>query len=264
MSIRVRGTSAFSFPFTAALALISGCWSSSESLQLGAPDADADSDTDTDVDADTDVDTDADTDTGTDTECAGEGGVVAFPDPALEQAVRDAIGQPSGVLCAADVDGIVVLDEGEHQIADLEGIQALASLEELGLDDAITVLDGDVEYPVSDLAPLAGVPTLRSLRFFFNGVSDLTPLAGLTSLESLDFGYNPVSDLTPLTGLTALADLELIHCYVEDLSPLVANAGLGAGDFVDVDGNPIDEVAQADNIAALCDRGVSLNPYCGW
>jgi hypothetical protein len=49
---------------------------------------------------------------------------------------------------------------------------------------------------------------------------------------------------------------------IADLAPLVANAELGEGDSVYVDDNPIDEMAQADNIAALCDRGVSLDPYC--
>ena len=49
---------------------------------------------------------------------------------------------------------------------------------------------------------------------------------------------------------------------VSDLSPLVANSGIGDGDEVGLSSNPIDCTAQADNIQALRDRGVSLSSPC--
>jgi hypothetical protein len=57
----------------AALAAVSGCWSSNEFVPLGdgGTGTDADSDADTDVDTDADTDTDSDTDTDTDTEYTG-------------------------------------------------------------------------------------------------------------------------------------------------------------------------------------------------
>jgi internalin A len=54
----------------------------------------------------------------------------------------------------------------------------------------------------------------------------------------------------------------MVQAAVGDLSPLVANPGVGAGDTINLPGNPIDCAAQAANIQALRDRGVDLRVDC--
>jgi hypothetical protein len=49
---------------------------------------------------------------------------------------------------------------------------------------------------------------------------------------------------------------------ITDLSPLVANASLGYGTGIAIAGNPIDCTAQAQNIATLRARGVTLTTDC--
>jgi len=197
---------------------------------------DVDSDSDTDADVDTDIDTETGTEVDTDTETGAEppcedGEVVEFADGSIENAVRWAVGVPSGPLYCEDVQWLTELDVSEAVVEDLEGVQVLTSL---------VVFNLSYNNALSEIGPLSGLKSLSDLRLFWDFVSDLSPLAELTSLTYLDLGQNQVSDL----------------------GALVANEGIDAGDVVLVGGNLIDEVAQSGNIVALCERGVCLLPYC--
>ena len=109
---------------------------------------------------------------------------------------------------------------------------------------------------ISDLTPLTGLTALTNLDLRGNDISDPAPLAGLTALTRLNLSANNVSDLTPLVGMTALTELWLTSNNVSDLAPLVANDGLGAGDLVNVEENPLNRVSIEVHGPALRDRGV--------
>jgi internalin A len=81
-------------------------------------------------------------------------------------------------------------------------------------------------------------------------------------LELLGLADNNVTDLTPLSGLALLRGLALDANGISDLSPLVANPGLGNGDYLSLESNPIDCAEQADNIRTLYERGVEVIPDC--
>ena len=115
---------------------------------------------------------------------------------------------------------------------------------------------------ISDLDPLSGLTALAVLELQENNISDLNPLAGLTALTELQLQGNNISDLDPLSGLTALTELQLYVNNISDLSRLLANPGIGDGDLVNVNNNPVDCDAQADNIEALEGRGVQLGVWC--
>ena len=54
------------------------------------------------------------------------------------------------------------------------------------------------------LAALAGLTKLESLKLLGNRISDLSPLAGLVNLWYLDLTANKIADLSPLAGLVNL------------------------------------------------------------
>ena len=153
-------------------------------------------------------------------------GALRFADARLEQTVRDALGKPTGDLLPEDVAGLTYLEASSGQIGDLRGIQCLTALTELYLGD--------------------------------NQLTDIQPLAPLTALVELVLEVNAIADIGPLEALSDLNTLSLHSNQVGDLSPLVANPGLGDGDVVWLADNPIDMGAQAANIQALEDRGVTL------
>ena len=66
---------------------------------------------------------------------------------------------------------------------------------------------------------------------------------------------NQISDISSLSPLTNLSVLSLYNNQISDISPLVANAGLSAGDVVDLRNNPLSDEALNDYIPALQARG---------
>ena len=128
----------------------------------------------------------------------------------------------------------------------------LSSLELLWLND----------NAISDLEPLSGLNGLLELDLGYNNITDLSPLADLTSLELLWLNDNAISDLEPLSGLTALVELDLAGNDVTGMAALVANSGIGAGDDVYLEDNPINCFGQGGNVRELEDRGVNVYTDC--
>ena len=241
--------------------------------------------------------TDRDRSGGAD-ECDGE---IAFADPRLEGAVRDAIGRPTGPIRGDDVADLSELNADMLEISDLSGIECLRGLIRLYVGDNTVYSDGlgdlgdghDPALEISDLSPLSGLTRLTWLIVCGHSISDLSPLAEVTSLTRIDLGdnliddlgplasltsltilvadSNEVEDLTPLAALSSLQEVYLRSNRISDLSPLVAGPALGSDDLVDLtslvsdprhDPNPIDCIEQAENIQTLRDRGVDVEIDC--
>ena len=141
------------------------------------------------------------------------------------------------------------LDLGANDIIDLEPLTGLTGLTSLDLRD----------NDISDLEPLSGLTKLMTLDLRQNQIEELKPLARVSALTRLVLWDNNVSNLTPLTNLTELNTLWLTHNNVSDLSPLVANSGLGSGDLVNVEDNPLSRASIEVHGPALRKRGVTVH-----
>ena len=128
---------------------------------------------------------------------------------------------------------------------------------------ALTNLTGlikvDLAYnSISDISSLAGLTNMEVLYLGGNSISDISPLAGLTYLRELDLGENSISDISVLAGLTHLTNLWLWDNSISDISPLVTNTGLGSGDTVYLQYNPLSYQSIHTHIPALQSRGVTV------
>lgn len=119
------------------------------------------------------------------------------------------------------------------------------------IEDALDKASGD---PITT----ADMAQLTSLDFQNANISDLTGLEAATNLTLLILVRNNISDLSPLEGLINLMFLWLDSNNISDLSPLVANTGLGNGDIVVVNTNPLSAVSIKTYIPALESRGVRI------
>ncbi|MDE0043505.1 MAG: leucine-rich repeat domain-containing protein, partial [Candidatus Poribacteria bacterium] len=175
---------------------------------------------------------------------------VDMPDPALRDALLEVIIIPPGApIRRGHLTLLTEFYATEVGISDLTGLEQATNLTSLGLS----------LNEITDFSPIAGLTKLRSLVLWGNEIADISFASGLTNLEVLDLGINAISDIAPLSNLTSLQRLDLSHNQIEDLAPLAANAGLGAGDEVDVTENPLSEVSINTHIPALQDRGVAVN-----
>ncbi len=114
------------------------------------------------------------------------------------------------------IEGLLLLDLDNTQVADLAPLQGLTGLQTLWLD----------QTAVSDLGPLQGLTGLQMLVLNQTAVTDLGPLQGLTGLQMLTLSQTAVADLGPLQGLTGLQVLSLDQTAVADLGPLQGLTGL--------------------------------------
>ena len=96
------------------------------------------------------------------------------------------------------------------------------------------------------------------MHLYGNQISDISPLAGLTTLGELHLYGNQISDIAPLAGLTGLWRLGLGQNYITDIDPLVSNWGLGSGDEVNLESNPLSDRSRHVHIPALRARGVTV------
>jgi Leucine-rich repeat (LRR) protein len=99
---------------------------------------------------------------------------------------------------------------------------------------------------------------LEALILMSSGMSDLSVAANLTELQYLHLHNNQISDISVLEGLTKLETLNLQYNQVVDIGPLVNNGGLGAGDNVYLESNPLSTQSIQEHIPALQARGVNV------
>ena len=197
---------------------------------------------------------------------------VDIPDPNLRAAIEKALGKASGAtITMADIANLTRLSALFANISDLTGLEAATNLRELYLADNsifdISPLAGLnnltelflADNSIADISPLAGLNNLRELFLANNSIADISPLAGLNNLTLLSLDYNPISDISALSGLTNLVRLSLLGNSISDLSPLVANTGLGQGDAIIVNGNPLNNASINTHIPALQRRGVRVD-----
>ena len=148
----------------------------------------------------------------------------------------------------ADLTSLTDLWLESNAITDLSPLAGLVNLVELQLGG----------NTITDISSLSGLVKLTWLSLWENKITDLSPLAGLTHLTWLHFWGNSISDISPVVGLTNLIDLYLGNNNISDISPLVANTGLGSGDKVYVQYNPLSYQSIHKHIPALQSRGVTV------
>jgi internalin A len=132
------------------------------------------------------------------------------------------------------------------------GLQSLAFATRYALSQLI--FDNN---EIKDLAPLAKIPTLRSLMGHRNQVSDLTALASLPDLSSLTMSNNQIRDVAPLAGLESLRSLTLQDNQITSLEALANHPGL---ETLEVSGNQITDLSVVKTMPKLRQLHACGNP----
>ncbi len=141
---------------------------------------------------------------------------------------------------------VKVLGLDLNSIRDLKPIRNLTSLERL-------MLNGN---QISDLRPLSNLSNLDELTLVGNNIRNIDPLASLTTLTLLGLMGNEISDISALEHLVNLQNLYLNVNQISDIGPLVRNSGLGQGDKVNLEFNPLSVISINMHIPTLEARGV--------
>jgi len=167
--------------------------------------------------------------------------------------------------------GLNRLDLAGNQISDISALPGLTNLSLLELS----------RNTISDVSPLSGLTTLTQLGLDHNEIAGISSLSGLVNLNYLSLGYNDITDIAPLSGLSlltyfsitenAVADVEVLlgldnletlfldSNLICDIGPLRNNLGIGAGDSVNLAGNPLSAQSCGSHIATITLRGAAVD-----
>ena len=172
--------------------------------------------------------------------------VVTFPDPNLEEAIREAIGKPTGDIYESDLQGLAQLDASDRDISDLTGLEYCVNLTHLHL----------YFNQISDISPLAGLTNLTAIDLSVNQISDISPLDSLTNLTDLNLYRNQISDISALANITSLTYLNLSHNQISDISALANLTGLTNLVLYD---NHVSDISALDSLTNLTDLNLYRN-----
>ena len=155
----------------------------------------------------------------------------------------------SDISALSNLTNLTYLSLDGNDISDISALSNLTNLTNLDLRD----------NSISDISALSNLTNLTVLSLHRNfGNFSISVLSNLTNLTKLYLGNNRISDISALSNLTNLTVLRLFDNSISDISPLVANTGLGAGDLVDVERNPLSSASINTHIPALQRRGVTV------
>jgi len=110
-----------------------------------------------------------------------------------------------------------------------------------------------------DIITAAELAAVTELHAAGRGISDLAGIEALTALTVLDLADNQITEPLPLYYLTALRTLDLGGNSITSAWYLLKNAGLDAGDSVNLTDNPLTAPSLTDYIPAMVSRGVALS-----
>jgi len=156
----------------------------------------------------------------------------------LQNCIGAAAGTSFDSLSASDLSAITILNCEQKGIASISGIQNLANLVELSLND----------NRIADISPLAGLDRLTILYLWHNRIADISPLAGLKQLKELYLESNEIEDIRPLAKLNMLEELLLGNNRISDLGPL---AGLTRLDYLEIFNNRITDITPLKGLTRL-------------
>jgi hypothetical protein len=176
----------------------------------------------------------------------------------------------SDISSLANLTNLTILLLFYNQIGDISPLGNLTSLTHLGLTHNpvsgisplvnLTNLNalGLTGYRIEDISGIVDLTKLTGLELTGGQISDISALAACSNLTELYLYTNQISDISPLASLTNLTKLWLKGNQISDISPLVQNVGLGTGDVVNLESNPLSSDSINIYIPQLEARGVTV------
>ena len=196
--------------------------------------------------------------------------IVTFSDSEFEEVIREKLNQPTGDITKEDMLSIYELSGIEREIINIDGIEYCENITYLrirnnNISDIDPIADlKNLNYlnirnnQITNLNALENLTNLTFLNFDSNQITDISILSNLVKLNTLWGAYNQYEDITSLKNLTNLFKLGIENNLISDILPLVQNQGIGEGDLVSLNDNPLSNTSLNEHIPQLVARGVNI------
>lgn len=147
-----------------------------------------------------------------------------------------------------DMKELETLELFRASLVDISSLTDLSNLKQLWIVDSKLV----------DISNLSNLNNIINLHLAWNKIQNISPLSNMKKLEWVALEKNNISDISSLRDLQNLRYVRLWDNQITDIKPLVDNPGIGTGDIVGLDNNPLNEKSINEYIPALKARGVII------
>ena len=215
--------------------------------------------------------------------------------PKLQTLYMFKMPEPLDLAPLASAHALTFLNLDGDTVESLAPLGSVTTLRQLNLRNGVLVKpssvsalfeveDLDLTAVLTDVTPLAGLSKLKKLRVGHSplthfssvvgliklqyldvpqaGLTDISALGNLTQLQGLNAASNQISDVTPLGELPELNTVVLVGNQITDIAALAGNAGIGQGDSVLLEQNPLLCASAATHLQAMKDRGAAVSSDC--
>lgn len=173
---------------------------------------------------------------------------VRFGDPVLERQIIAALGLADKHPTHQDLCRLHLISFSDCGITSLSGLQFATALLTINLR----------LNEIEDVGPLSVLPEVQSIKLSYNAITDISSLSNLTTLQELDLDHNLIVDIEALVGMESIGRVNLAYNRIEDIRALLSCPGLADGGFVDLTGNPLNELSLEKYIPELRMREVGV------
>ncbi len=111
---------------------------------------------------------------------------------------------------------------------------------------------------ITDLAPIAELKQLQTLRLANTQLQDITVLTALPRLTILDISYNQIESIAPIAQISTIRSLNIAYNPFSDISPIgkiLTPATEQEWQFLDLSGIEVDISTCPDNLEDICGEG---------
>lgn len=217
---------------------------------------------------------------------------VSFADPAMEAAIRLAIGAddndviftnalwniksftvPAEAQSYSDLnfltylESLYITDAVKGQLTNIKSLSYLTelSVENGSLDEQEMAVIGQLyglkrltlsNCGISSIASLSHMNQLRYLDLSNNTIRNLNVIAGMQELEELYLNKNVITDLSSLSSLTKLRNLDVSYNSLKSVDPIRTVTGLTYLNFAH---NEVSDIRTLTSLLALVELDASYN-----
>ncbi|MDV3353368.1 hypothetical protein QGP82_32135 [Leptothoe sp. LEGE 181152] len=110
-------------------------------------------------------------------------------------------------------------------------------------------------HVIGDLAPIAQLTQLQTLRLANTQLQNITALTALGQLTTLDISYNQIDNIAPVAEIPTIRSLNVGYNPFTDISPIgeiLTPAVEGEWQLLDLSGIDIDDQTCPDNLGDIC------------
>ncbi len=167
---------------------------------------------------------------------------VVFPDPVLDNLIRDYLGIQKGYITRMDLLGFFDFCVSDHnvnyEISDLSGLEKCLHLVSIYIDNS----------HIGDLSQFAWAPRLTYLSLRSDNITDMSSLISLQRLSSLDLLGNTITEIPDLSVMHQLTYLDLSQNQVTNFTGAASSSSLVN---LKLNNNKIESIPDLSRMACL-------------